>query len=233
MDISLSNAVQAMSAGERRLDAIATNLANLQAPGFKRSATFQHVLQRERGGRPTREIVAQGSIDFSQGPVQDTGNTLDFALLGDGFFAVETTTGEAYTRNGRFHLDPQGALLDASGNPVAWEGARGTINPVGEEITVDGVGFVRQGANTLGGLKLVDFAERENLSLDAQGYFRAQPNQEQRPATAEVRAKAIERANTDSIDELVTMIRVQRHYDLASNIIRTVEQSYSRLNQPR
>lgn len=233
MDTSLSNAVQAMSAGERRLDAIATNLANLQAPGYKRASTFQHVLERERGGRVTREIVAQGQIDFSQGPVEDTGNALDLALLGDGFFAVETPGGEAYTRNGRFHLDPAGVLLDDTGNPVAWEGGRGTINPIGEEITIDGTGLVRQGGNDIGRLKLIDFAARERLRLDSQGYFRAGRELEPRTATAEVRSHAIERANTESIDELVSMIRVQRHYDLASNIIRTVEQSYSRLNQPR
>jgi flagellar basal body rod protein FlgG len=233
MDTSLSSAVQAMSAGERRLDAIATNLANIQAPGYKRTATFQHVLETQHNGRPSRQILTRSGTDFSQGPVEDTGNPFDLALLGDGFFAVETPSGEGYTRNGRFHLDPQGVLLDDSGNAVVWDGARGTLNPIGKEVSIDGTGFVRQGVNDIGRLKLIDFAARERLQLDTQGYFRASQGMEQQAPTAQVRARAIERANTESIDELVSMIRVQRHYDLASNIIRTVEQSYSRLNQPR
>lgn len=233
MDTSLSSAVQAMNSGERRLDAIAANLANLQAPGYKRVTSFQHVLEQTTQGQTTREIVAQSTIDFTQGPIEETDNPLDLALQGDGFFAVETQEGEAYTRNGRFHLDPQGVLLDSGGNPVAWEGARGTIDPVGAPILVDTSGAVRQGENELGRLKLVDFEERNALKLDAQGYFHASKDMQALPATAEVRAEAIERANTESIDELVSMIRVQRNYDLASNVIRTVEQSYRRLNQQR
>jgi flagellar basal body rod protein FlgG len=233
MGNGLESGVQALGASQKRMEYIAVNLANLQAPGYKRLNAFTHVIESVRQGRKSSAIETQSEVDFSQGQINPTGNPLDVALDGEGFLALETPTGEAYTRNGRFHLDAQGALLNEDGFAVAWEGGQGRFQPVGLEITVDATGAVRQGPNDIGRLKLVDFADRTQLQLDAKGHFRATRGARPVTATAEVRGGALERSNTESIDELVSMIRVQRSFESATSVIKSIDQSYKRLNAPR
>jgi len=233
MEDGLQSGVQALGASQKRMEFISANLANLQAPGYKRLNSFTHVIESMHQGRKVTEMQTDGETDFSQGAIEHTTNPLDFALDGDGFFTVETPSGEAYTRNGRFHLDSQGTLLTEDGEAVAWEGGQGRFQPVGPEIQVDETGTVHQGDNLIGRLKIVDFADRSKLEVDAKGSFHAQRGAVQTTATGIVRGGSLERANSDSIDELVSMIRVQRSFESATNLIRTIDQSYKRLNQPR
>ncbi len=222
-----------MRASERQLDAIAANLANLDSPAYKRQNTVTHAFEVGTGERRHTSIVTQSKIDFSQGEISRSGNPLDFALEGDGFFVVETPSGEAYTRSGSFNLDSQGALLTADGHPVAWDGARGRVDPVGEPVTVDGAGVARQGATQIGTLRLVDFANRDALTLDREGYFHAGRGTARVTPTAIVHQGAIEKSNSSSIDELVAMIRVQRGFESAASLVRSIDQSYRRLNAQR
>jgi flagellar basal-body rod protein FlgF len=233
MGNGLESGVQALGASQKRMEYIAANLANLQAPGYKRLGSFTHMIESVRQGRKSSAMETLSEIDFSQGQLDTTGNPLDVALDGDGFFTLETGSGEAYTRNGRFHLDAQGTLLNEDGFAVAWEGGQGRFQPVGDEIVVDPSGAVRQGRNDIGRLKLVDFAERTRLTIDGKGYFRASRDMQPATATAEVRGGALERSNAASIDELVAMIRVQRGFESATSLIKAIDQSYKRLNAPR
>ncbi len=233
MDSGLYSGISAMRASERQLDAIAANLANLDSPAYKRQNTVTHAFAVGTGERRHEAIVTQSKIDFSQGEISRSGNPLDLALEGDGFFVVETPSGEAYTRNGSFNLDSQGALRTADGHPVAWEGARGRIDPIGDAVTVDGASVVRQGTTQIGTLRLVDFANRDALTLDREGYFHAQRGTARSTPTAIVHQGAIEKSNSSSIDELVAMIRVQRGFESAASLVRSIDQSYRRLNAQR
>lgn len=233
MESGLESGVQALGASQKRMDYIAGNLANLQAPGFKRLTSFTHVIDAVREGRKTSQLDTQSEIDFSQGSLDRTGNPLDLAIDGEGFFTLETAGGEVYTRNGRFHLDSQGTLLNEDGYAVAWEGTPGRFQPVGEEIRIDSTGAVRQGRNEIGRLKLSDFADRSKLTIDGHGYFHGTPRLQPATATGEVIAGTLERSNADSIDELVSMIRVQRTFENATSLLRSIDQSYKRLNAPR
>lgn len=233
MENGLQSGVQALGASQKRMECIAANLANLQAPGYKRLNSFTHVVETVRRGEKLREIETRSDVDFSQGLVEHTGNPLDMALDGDGFFTLETESGEAYTRNGRFHLDAQGTLLNEDGHQVVWDGSQGRFQAVGPEISVDPSGVVRQGEIQVGRLKLADFADRNALLVDGKGYFHATPQTKPITATAEVRGRSLERSNAESIDELVSMIRVQRSFESATNLLRSIDQSYKRLNAPR
>lgn len=222
-----------MRASERQLDAIASNLANLDSPAYKRQNTVTHAFEVGSGERRQLTISTQCVVDFSQGEIKRSGNPLDLALEGDGFFVVETPDGEAYTRNGTFNLDEQGVLRTADGHPVAWDGARGKLESVGEAVTIDGVGVVRQGATKIGSLRLVDFADRGALTLDREGYYHAQRGIARATPTAIVHQGAIEKSNSSSIDELVEMIRVQRNFESSASLVRSIDQSYRRLNAQR
>lgn len=233
MDIGLNSGVDALRAYERNLDAITANLANLDVPAYKRQGTSTHAFEVQVHGETHRTLRTHNTTDFTQGNLEPTGNPFDLALEGDGFFAVETDSGEAYTRNGRFHVDGQGVLQTADGLPVVWEGARGTIDPVGELVTIDESATVRQGGAQIGRLKLVDFARRSALALDGEGNFHAPRGLEPEPAAALVHQATIEASNASSVDELVAMIRVQRGFETATSLIKSIDQSYRRLNAPR
>lgn len=233
MDTGLYSGIEAMRAGERQLDAIAANLANLDSPAYKRQNTVTHAFDVGTGERRHRAIVTQTSTDFSQGELSRSGNPLDLALEGDGFFVVETPSGEAYTRNGSFNLDAQGVLRTADGHPAAWEGARGRVESIGEAVTIDGTGVVRQGANQVGKLRLVDFTDKQALTIDKEGYYHAPRGLAPTTPTAIVHQGALEKSNSSSIDELVAMIRVQRGFESAASLVRSIDQSYRRLNAQR
>ena len=233
MDTGLYSGVAAMGAAEKRLEAIAANLANLDTTAYKRTSTATAVFEVPRGPAKRRELATTDTIDFTQGVLERTGNPLDLALDGRGFFAVETRDGEAYTRDGAFRVDEQGVLLTQDGDPVAWDGARATLAPVGEAVTVDGAGVVRQGSQELGRLKLVDFADPSRLARDPRGLWHARRDLDPAASTATVHQGALERSNASSIDELVAMIRVQRGFESATSLVRSIDQSYRRLNQQR
>jgi flagellar basal body rod protein FlgG len=92
---------------------------------------------------------------------------------------------------------------------------------------------VRQGNDEIGQLRLVDFADRSRLEVDRLGFWRAAPEMELREPTAVVRQFAYERSNADAIDELVGLIKVQRGFESAANVMKSIDQSYKRLNQAR
>ena len=232
MDTGLYAGVAAMHSNEKRLDTIAANLANLSAHGYKRQASVTRAFTLGTGDRRHDEIATQHSTDFTQGELERTGNPLDVALEGSGFFAIDTKTGRAYTRDGTFHLDQQGTLLTADGQQVAWEGSSGRIRPTGEAIAIDASGAVRQGDASIGRLHVVDFDDPARLQEDARGNWRAPRGLEEKPSTAAVRQGAVERANVNSMDELIGMVVAQRRFENSATVLRSIDQTYKRLNQP-
>lgn len=229
----LTHSVQALGSAEKRMETIAANLANLSAPGFKRSADAMHSFDSVLGNRVERRTVSRRETDFSQGTLQSSGNTYDLALHGRGFFTVEGAQGELYTRDGRFLVDDKGVLQTQEGLPVAWEGARGTVDPTGATVTVDAGGTVRQGDAEVGQLRIVDFDRPSQLVSRRGGFFEAPAQLAPRPSEAEVRQGYIEQANVSAVDELVAMIAVQRRFEMGTRVMGSIEQSYRRLTNPR
>src|SRR5438128_607282 len=150
MDNGIYHAAGAMRSGERRLEAIAHNLANVSTRGFKRETSFAHAL---RGGRAHEPQVVTGlAPDLSQGTLDATSNPLDLGIDGPGWFAVEDGGGRSFTRDGSFRVDDRGTLVTQDGFAVAWKGARASLRPAGREVTVDSSGQVRQGETAVGQL---------------------------------------------------------------------------------
>jgi flagellar basal-body rod protein FlgG len=117
-----------MAAGLARQDLLANDLANASTPGYKPDRASQRsfgslLLSNTRTGAPVGSLgigteIAAVQLDTSQAAVRETGEPLDFAIEGDGFFALQTPAGTRYTRNGRFTASAQGTLADAFGNQV-------------------------------------------------------------------------------------------------------------------
>ncbi len=229
MNRGLYSGVEAMTAAERRLEAIALNLANLSVAGFKRRGTATEGFDTALRQKLERHVRTRYAVDFSQGTLAATGEPYHLALSGPGFFAVETASGEAYTRNGRFHVDEAGVLQTSEGLPVAWEGARGTIDPQGPEVLIDPEGQVWQAESQLGRLRLVDFASRAELVPDGHGYLHASARLAEVPHQAEVRQKNLEQANVSAVDEMIALIATQRSFESATRLMSMIERGYQRL----
>src|SRR5690606_36835818 len=148
----------------RELDIVANNIANADTAGFKAE---QLLLGTEVGERARNAFVRPGvsfvldhgvGRDFSQGALEQTGRTLDFAIEGDGaFFRVQEGDGEAYTRDGAFTLDPEGRLTTQAGNAVLGDGGEIILDPLLGTPTVAEDGTITQDGQVTGRLNVVRF----------------------------------------------------------------------------
>ena len=231
MNVGLYQGVAGMVASERRIESIAHNLANLGTPAFKRSSIATQAELVNPGKKAALATVTKKRVDFAQGLLDRTENPFDLALLGDGFFAVEGPGGEMYTRNGSFRVDDKGVLQTIEGHMVAWKGARGRLDAVGQAITIDAAGNVSQGTRRAGQLMVVAFEDQTKLGLGRSGYWRASADMLPVPSRAEVHQGALERSNVNAVDELVQLVSVQRSFDSSASLMDMIDQSYRRLNQ--
>jgi flagellar basal-body rod protein FlgF len=165
----------------RELDVVANNIANMNTTGFKADGSlFEEYLNSAARAADTRVSFVQDRatwIDMSAGALERTGNALDVAINGDGFFAVQTQRGVRYTRNGSFQINPSGQLVTAQGDPVLGDGGPITFQPTDRQISIspDGTISVREGNSKAdsqrGKLRLVSFANPRQLQKDGNGTF--------------------------------------------------------------
>jgi flagellar basal-body rod protein FlgG len=174
----------------RQLDSIAHNLANAATPGFK--AQYLHI----RAAEPSRFADVLQNIDHSQGALEHTGNALDVALQGEGFFAVQTGDGVAYTRRGNFLLNAKQELVTDGGMAVLGEGGR--ITARGADVRIDGTGSVIVDGSAGDKLKIVRFAKPSALKKRGDGLF------------------------VDPGEEMVAMIEVQRTFETYTKLIQNL-----------
>ena len=226
----------------RQLDLIANNLANINTGGFKaQKLVFKEqtmpVAQDKSFLIPDRKISFvvddQNLVDFSPGVTQETGNPLDVALNGSGWFAVQTPAGERYTRNGSFAINNQGQLVNQSNYPVLTDFGPISFAPNEGAISIAADGTVSTSQGSKGKLKVVDFDPKQPpIKVGETLYSGQNPT----PATLpEVTQGRIEKSNVNGVVEITNMINVQRSYqaiaammkqtdDLRKNAISTLGQ---------
>lgn len=202
-------------------DARAQNLANADTAGYRRrvaSADAFAASLRAAAGIPLPGM--REAIDFSQGDLRHTGQDLDLAIEGKGFFALETPAGPRFTRNGSFHLDAEGYLVAHDGARVQGETGPLQADPARGPLTVDAAGNVVQQDERIGRLRVVAFADEARLQPEAAGRFRETPGAEPREALeANVRQGYLEVSNVSVVDELVQMIGGFRAFEAAQKAL--------------
>lgn len=214
----------------REYDTISHNLANSSTSGFKRKInSFSAELQRRQGvGQENSllsgEIMSQETIDFSQGALTRTGRSLDVALEGKGFIALETPEGTVYTRNGVLSVNILGQLVDTEGRLVA--GRNGPISiprAVSEDdIRIEANGTVRANEMELGRIQIVEFDGSLNELIPAgHGCFKAPEDMKPvvNPKT-KMRQGSQEGSNVKSMQELTGMMSLSRLYESNVNVMR-------------
>jgi flagellar basal-body rod protein FlgF len=212
------------SANERRLEILSNNVANALTPGFKASRPVFNLAPVGDPSDPaelqqTYVNIADSYVHFSDAPFVETGNPLDLAIEGSGFFVVSTPSGEMYTRNGQFTLDTNKRLVTMNGNSVVGRsGGEITIEGKDVKIEVDGSIFV-DGVRT-DSIKVVDFADKKSLRNSGQSLFvNADVNNSETASKGfSVKQGAYEASNVDVMKEMVELINALRAYETYTKI---------------
>jgi flagellar basal-body rod protein FlgG len=205
-----------MLAEQIRQDQIANDLSNASTSGYKADRTAQRtfgdllmdnsVTGQQIGSQSTAVQVDKIETDFSPKPSRDTGEPLDFAITGEGFFSIRTAQGTRYTRNGEFRSDANGQLVTAEGNAVL--GRNGQPVKVGADGRVD--------PRALGVVNLTNPRKQgDNLITGT-------------PAgnsTSEVRAGALEGSGADASRSMVDMISSLRAFEAGQKVIQTIDET--------
>ncbi len=256
---SLWIAKTGLDAQQTQLDVISNNLANVSTSGFKRSrAVFEDLLYqtlRQPGANTSQQTnlptglqlgtgvrpVATERI-FSQGNLQQTSNSLDVAVNGQGFLQVQMPDGTtAYTRDGSLHVDNQGQLVTSSGSPIL---PAITIPSTAQAITIGTDGTVtvtQQGQATptqVGAIQLANFinpaglqSQGENLYLETQASGNPTTGTPGNNGLGTLSQGYVETSNVNVVEELVNMIQTQRAYEMNSKAVQTSDQMLQRLAQ--
>lgn len=248
-----------LDAQQTQMDVIANNLANVSTNGFKRArAVFEDLLyqtMRQPGAQSSQSTQIPSGLQLgtgtrpvstarihTQGAVQQTGNDLDVAIDGAGFFQIQLPDGTtAYTRDGSFQKDSQGQVVSSSGYPVS-PSITIPSNALSVTISKDGVVSVtQQGAAApvqVGTLQVATFVNvgglqsiGENLFLETASSGSATPNTPGSSGAGVLNQRYVETSNVNVAEELVTMIQTQRAYELNSKVVSTSDQMLSRLTQ--
>ena len=256
---SLWIAKTGLDAQQTQMDVISHNLANVSTTGYKRSqAVFEDLMYQN-----LRQVGAQSSADtqlstglqlgtgvrpvatsrlFTQGNLQQSHNSFDLAISGNGFFQLQMPDGTTgYTRDGTFHPDAQGQLVNSSGIPVL---PPITIPPGTTALTVAHDGTVsvtvsgQEGTTQIGQIQLATFQNPAGLDPMGQNIFK-ESDASGAPTAATpgvsgaglIEQGYLETSNVNVVEELVSMIQTQRAYEINSKAIQTSDQMLARISQ--
>ncbi len=212
---------------QRSVDVVANNIANSSTTGFKREGIqFETYMSRPTPTQSTSYVYDRATYkDTTPGTISTTGNPLDLAIQGKGYFQVQTPQGTQYTRDGAFRTDSTGQIVTSSGMPVLGDGGQPIILAEdATDITVSGDGTVtaQTGISTsranLGRLGIVKF-DNDQALMPTSGSLLTTTQTGTQVTDNVVVQGAIENSNVSAVHEITNLIRIQRAYEQAANLI--------------
>lgn len=258
---SLNTAATGMQAQQTNMDVIANNIANTSTNGFKKArAEFEDLLYqniKEPGAATGLNAVAPTGVqvglgvktgavqrDMSAGSIKVTNRDLDVNILGSGFFQISRPDGTmAYTRNGEFHMDPGGRIVDMNGNPLQPEI---TVPTNATKVLVSNNGEISYQTQesavpqVIGQIELASFINPTGLKALGMNIFQATPASGEpnigNPGTGALGSVAqgeVETSNVNIVEEMVNMITTQRAYETNSKVIQASDQMLQALTNLR
>lgn len=242
MDSGYYAALTGLVAKFDALDVAANNLANVNTTGYKTQEDFYRTYSATLGNQnvaPLNQavnnygVLGGASTNLNVGSIQSTGNPLDLALQGKGFFVVQTAAGDRYTRNGSLHVNAAGALATQNGDLVmglvpkpTGKPGEGPIHVPKGTIAVGPTGIISVDGSVAGQLKIVDFPKGTQLSLDGSGYYNAPASAETTATDPEVKQGALEASNVDPMSEVVSLVLLQREAQMLQNAVSTFDKGF-------
>lgn len=231
---------------QRRLDVISNNIANSNTTGYKKMGVTSQSFSQELAVRVDDDSdgylvkgigdvslgvkIGETYTDFSQGGFRETGNAYDVALEGDGFFTISTTdksgtTTTRYTRDGDFTVTRDGYLVTKDGDFVLGTNNQRIQIPGANtaDVSMDSLGNVYANEVLVGRLQIVDFQNKDALSLYGENMFEALPEAGMVASTALTRQGYLETSNVNVINEMVSMITITRAYETNQKMMQTID----------
>ena len=231
---------------QRRLDVISNNIANSNTTGYKKMGVTSQSFSQELAVRVDDDSdgylvkgigdvslgvkIGETYTDFSQGGFRETGNAYDVALEGDGFFTISTTdksgtTTTRYTRDGDFTVTRDGYLVTKDGDFVLGTNNQRIQIPGADtaDVSMDSLGNVYVNEVLVGRLQIVDFQNKDALSLYGENMFEALPEAGMVASTALTRQGYLETSNVNVINEMVSMITITRAYETNQKMMQTID----------
>jgi flagellar basal-body rod protein FlgF len=224
MDPLSISAASGMRARMESLDMLANNLANATTVGYKSDREFYSVYASAEAsadssqvpeGADTAPVIESPWIDLSQGVLRNTGNSLDLAIDGSGFFTVKGPRSNLYTRNGNFRMSPTGTLVTADGYAVLTANG-GTIQSKADaplEVAPDG--SVNQQGQSLGQIGLVNFSSHSAISKQGANYFSlTDPSAQPAASNAQVYQGRLEDSNAGAAEGAIRLVGIMRQFEM-------------------
>lgn len=226
MNIGLYQGASSLAALERWQEMISQNIAASSAHGFKKSEmTFEAVLGgmtrtggegrfgKEIGGSQPQQVT---QLNTSSGELNSTGNELDFAIQGPGFFQIQKPDGKmGYTRDGQFRLTPERTIVNSHGHTVVGDGGPITLKAGGGRISITPEGTIVQGEIQIGKIAVYDFSNPSKLQRVGDGLL-APPDSSVTATPVEkpsVITGALENSNVSPLREMVSLVTISRAYE--------------------
>ena len=246
---ALEIAASGMAGQQFAMDTVANNLANANTTGFKSgSAQFEELVGQVDGGNYIGQgsRIAGSNRDASQGAIQTTGQPLDLAINGNGYFPLVDPSGkEVYSRAGAFHMDADGRVVHQSGFLLAGnlsipQGASGLS--IADDGTVSATVPGNSLPVALGKIDLVGFANEQGLEAQGQSVFATtdnsgpalrQENSALPLGLGSIQQGALEGSNVNMIDQMVSMINTQRAYETGAMVITAADEMLGYANNLR
>jgi flagellar basal-body rod protein FlgG len=239
--LGLLEALEAAQLMDRRLTVTTNNLANVDTPGYKAdSIAFIEVLTKKIG--PKYKKIYKENLFFikkEQGILEYTGDPLHFAIVGEGFFKVQTPNGIAYTRAGNFTLDRERRLVTPEGYPVLANGTPVVVDPgmtregyitmENSKLQVSPEGILSIDMTEIGRLDVVTFDDYSKIRKLGQNLYISDGAQEMRAENYEIKQGYIEKSNVNPIREMVNLIEIQRTFEAIQRSIRSLDEETERL----
>ncbi len=253
-------ALSGAMAQSQRLDTIANNIANVDTTGFKKDGqVFSDYVTVEQKpietntvpritasvnsfyntqGTETAYVDSHGTFtDFGQGALKITGNPLDVAIEGHGFFEVQTPSGVKLTRNGAFKINAQGELVTSDGYPVLRAGNSNPSNRIihltSGNLTIGYSGDIFENDNPLGKLAVVNVKDTDALQKVGNSLYTLKPNYKETPHQAnnfKIHQGYLEMSNVNIVNEMTKMIEATRTFQANRNAMHTFDQMEGELD---
>ena len=232
---------------QHRMDVMTNNLANVTTVGFKKEGTTSQSfgdmlaykikdlsvgLGRNQyiGINNPGVKIGENYVDYSEGSYRITSNPFDFALEGDGFFAIEFTnkageTSTKYTRAGNFTLNKDGYLVNNNGDYVLdIQNRRIQLDPL-MDADITGDGRISQNGNVVAQIQVIDFENYDYLRRYGETYFEPIEGAQTMTSSAAIHSGVLEMANVQVVSEMVNMIAITRQYESNQKVLQTYDRS--------
>lgn len=221
---------------QMRLDVLSNNLANSNTSGFKADIPIFRILPEETPTDATQISLTLSPLyapmeaitDFSGGAVVKTGNPLDAAIVGDGFFKIQTDNGVQYTRNGSFTINENGVLCTAQGSPVM--GQSGEISIDGNRVEIGDLGEVYVDGDQVDRLQIVDFPKPYMLKKNGETQFSSEDLGQESiiEDSYHISQGFVEASNVNIIQTMTEMIETLRVFESYQRVIQSADDTLAK-----